>query len=373
MSRVRLCLTFVLSLSAALLVAAQRPVYRSGTHTVSIYATVVDATGRLVTTLTRDDFEVFDNGRARPISVFASDPQPITIVVMLDRSGSMAHNAAFVQRAADEFIANLLPGDRMRLGSFSARIEIDPETFTSDHEALRRILREKLQPPGPTPLWSAADAAMTALAGQDGRRVVLIFTDGKDTPGWLGPNSPSFDAVRARAQQDETMVYGIGLSDPCEDITALAPHGSAGQPRLQRPGRIPGGRRLPPGRLPIPVPLPTPLPPGPRVPGREFPPPTPPFAAPRRVDHGCVDEAPDPELRVLAEDGGGGYFELQGTDDLDATFARVAEELHHQYVLAFTTAELDGTVHQLDVRVRRPGMTARARKSYFAPLEPAGP
>jgi VWFA-related protein len=357
-----------------MLVAAQRPVYRSGTHTVSIYATVVDETGRLVTTLTRGDFEVFDNGRPRPLTVFANDPQPITIVVMLDRSGSMAHNAALVQRAAEEFIANLGAEDRMRLGSFSARIQIDPESFTSDHDELLRIVREKLQPPGPTPLWSAADAAMTALSGQAGRRVVLIFTDGKDTPGWLGPTSPSFDAIRARAEQEETMVYGIGLSDPCDEGAARSPRVPAAEPRLQRPGRrIPGGRRLPPGRLPIPVPLPNPLPPGPRIPGREFPPPTPPFAAPRRVDHGCVDEAPDPELRVLAEDGGGGYFELQSTDDLDATFARVAEELHHQYVLAFTTAELDGTVHQLDVRVRTPGMTARARKSYFAPLEPAGP
>ena len=75
---------------------------------------------------------------------------------------------------------------------------------------------------------------------------------------------------------------------------------------------------------------------------------------------------PDRGLKKLAEETGGGYFELKRTNDLAPTFTRVAYELHSQYVLGFTPQVLDGRVHKLAVRVKQPGMTARARRSYLA-------
>jgi hypothetical protein len=75
---------------------------------------------------------------------------------------------------------------------------------------------------------------------------------------------------------------------------------------------------------------------------------------------------PDPGLRKLAEETGGGYFELSRTDELNATFTRVASELHSQYVLGFSPQVLDGKVHKLEVTIKRPGFVARARKSYVA-------
>jgi Ca-activated chloride channel family protein len=75
---------------------------------------------------------------------------------------------------------------------------------------------------------------------------------------------------------------------------------------------------------------------------------------------------PDRGLKRLAEDTGGGYFELKRTADLNETFTRVAQELHSQYVLGFSPETLDGKIHKLDVRVKRAGMTARARKTYVA-------
>jgi VWFA-related protein len=80
-------------------------------------------------------------------------------------------------------------------------------------------------------------------------------------------------------------------------------------------------------------------------------------------------EKPDEGLPKIAASTGGGYFELTSTADLTTTFARVAGELHHQYVLGFTPAALDGKMHKLEVRVKRPGMLARARKSYLASQE----
>ena len=75
------------------------------------------------------------------------------------------------------------------------------------------------------------------------------------------------------------------------------------------------------------------------------------------------------QLRKHAQETGGGYFELRSDDDLGSTFTRVAQELHSQYVIGFTPAELDGRPHMLEVRLKRPGMTARARRSYIASAE----
>jgi Ca-activated chloride channel family protein len=75
---------------------------------------------------------------------------------------------------------------------------------------------------------------------------------------------------------------------------------------------------------------------------------------------------PDRGLRKLADETGGGYFELKKTDDLGPTFTRVAQELHSLYALGFTPAVFDGKEHKLELRVKTPGATVRGRKSYVA-------
>jgi VWFA-related protein len=79
-----------------------------------------------------------------------------------------------------------------------------------------------------------------------------------------------------------------------------------------------------------------------------------------------VRTRPDRGLRKLAEETGGGYFELKKTDDLGPTFTRVAQELHALYTIGFTPTVMDNKEHKLEVRVKAPGMTARARKTYIA-------
>ena len=75
---------------------------------------------------------------------------------------------------------------------------------------------------------------------------------------------------------------------------------------------------------------------------------------------------PDTGLKKLADDTGGGYFQMKKGTDLNEAFTRVAQELHSQYVLGFSPETLDGKVHKLDVRVKKAGMSARARKTYVA-------
>jgi Ca-activated chloride channel family protein len=310
-------LVFVLALAAAT-VAQDRGQFRSGASTVAVYTTVTDQSGQLVPDLGRDDFEVYDNGKRQPISIFTNDVQPITVVMMLDRSASMLANFSLVERAAGSFIDRLLPGDKVRIGSFSDRIQLDPREFTSDQGVLRVILRTELQPAGPTPLWNAVGVGMTALLRQEGRRVVLVFTDGVDRPLTGGRNVSLGDAMK-RAEHEDVMIYGIGLA------SRFGGRASGRRGGVAARGMGGGGQR-----------------------------------------GGQPDNKPDPGLRKLALASGGGYFELTSTRDLASTFARVADELHRQYLIGFVPQKLDGKAHSLEVRVKGDGLVARARKSYIA-------
>jgi len=82
-----------------------------------------------------------------------------------------------------------------------------------------------------------------------------------------------------------------------------------------------------------------------------------------------VRSRPDRNLQKLSQETGGGYFELQRTDDLGPTFRRVVQELHSQYTLGFTASVLDNKEHEIEVLINKAGLTARARKSYIASLK----
>jgi VWFA-related protein len=310
-------LAFMAFIDAHESAVGQQQTFRSGSRAVPVYVTVADRSGRLLTDLTRDDFEVYDNGKKQAITVFENGLQPITLVMMLDRSGSMASNFRLVRSAAEQFVAQLLPGDKARIGSFANRIQLDPRDFTSSQHDLIEILRTELQDPGPTPLWNAVNVGITALLHQDGRRVVLVFTDGVDRPA--GSNNVSFRDVARNAEREDVMIFAVGLAT--REFT--------GRRRGPGPGGLGGfgsGVLRPPPEEP-------------------------------KVDAG---------LQRIAAETGGGYFELTTANNLSPTFTRIAEELHRQYVLAFEPAALDDKTHRLEVRVRRPGAIPRARKTYIA-------
>ena len=96
----------------------QQPVFRGTGDAVRVFVTVTDRDGRLVTTLTRDDFEVRDEGKPQPITLFDNTPQPIRLIVMLDVSGSMEGNLPLLRAAAEQLFARLRPDDVARVGTF---------------------------------------------------------------------------------------------------------------------------------------------------------------------------------------------------------------------------------------------------------------
>jgi Ca-activated chloride channel family protein len=278
---------------SVVLASQEQPIFKSNVRTVPVYATVVDTSGRLVPDLEQTDFTILDNGKPADIALFSNESQPFTAVVMLDTSASMTANLKLLNRAAEQFLLRLLPVDRAQVGAFNDKIQLSG-TFTNNRDELIGALND-LYFGNPTRLNDGIAAGLDALQGIDGRRVVLVFTDGEDTSSRLG-----FKTVLERARDEEVMVYSIGLESEYFN-----------------------GMRV-------------------------------------------VKSRPSRDLRKISDETGGGYFELVKTAELAPTFTRVAQELRSQYLIAFAPAALDGKVHKLDVKVNKPGMTVRARRSYLA-------
>ena len=196
-----LALAFCLALAT---LAAQQATFKSGTQIVSVFTTVTDAQKRLVPDLVQDDFEIFDNEKPQPLVFFENEVQPISVVVMLDTSGSMTLTLDLLRRAAEEFVNRLLPADQARVGAFNDRIEFNSR-FMNDRDQLVTDIKN-LDYGNGTRLWDAIGASLEELKGIDGRRVILIFTDGDDTASRTG-----LGTIIERARAEETMVYAIGL------------------------------------------------------------------------------------------------------------------------------------------------------------------
>jgi VWFA-related protein len=270
-----------------------------------VYATVRDRDTRLVPDLARDEFTITDNGKVQEIAQFSNAPAPFSVVVMLDRSGSMFAYQVAIRDAASAFVRQLRPDDHARIGSFGDyagnRVVIKPSTFTSGKGELLDILSTPIGLGNTSPVFISIDQSINALSQRTDRRVVLIFSDGYDEA------APSLMAVKQkdlieRARQADVMVYAIGFV------------------------RVDDRRDGKPPKI------------------------TPPNAV----------------LRQLADETGGGYFELRDTANLTALFTRVADELHRQYWLGFAPQVLDGKVHAIQVRVKNKDLVVRARQSYLA-------
>ena len=292
--------------------ALQQPEFRATTRTVVVYATVRNADGHLETGLGPEDFELRDNGRPVSVAVFSGEIVPITGVVLFDVSTSTVGDFLFAREALRAFVDQLLSADRNRLGSFGGEIAISP-ILTGDKRVLSRIIQEELWPRTGrgTALWSGLHSGMAALAAEQGRRVVVVFSDGDDAcPAQFYQRRPpegrpeiyrsstasltrtlcaTRQEVETQTVRDEVIVYALGV--------------------------------------------------------------------PRHLSS---------FLTEITDVSGGGFIRLQRTDDIRAVTGKVIEELHHQYLLGFVPTVLDGKIHDLEVRMKSPGLTARARRHYTA-------
>ncbi len=198
--RVWLVLTLLLTVSAA----AQETSLRVTVRLVNVLATVRDARGGLVRELSREDFEVRDEGQARPIYFFGREADlPLSVALLLDISGSTAKDLKFEQESAARFIRSILrPQDRLALFAFNETVtQVTP--FTASAARVEQALRA-VRAQGGTSLYDAVLLAAEELRKQPGRRVMVLITDGGDTTSTV-----SFHQALRVAQEAEAVIYSI--------------------------------------------------------------------------------------------------------------------------------------------------------------------
>src|SRR5262249_52595352 len=190
--------------------AARQDVFRGGTDIVQLNVTALDAAQHFVAGLTRDDFQVFEDGVPQDVSLFSSERQPIALSILLDSSTSMETKLAVAQEAAIGFARRLGPRDLAEVIDFDNHERILQE-FTGDHAALEKAIRQTAAG-GSTSLYDALYIALRDLGRQRAswgdqvrRQAVVVLSDGEDTA-----SLKNYDHVLEESKRAEAGIYAIG-------------------------------------------------------------------------------------------------------------------------------------------------------------------
>jgi VWFA-related protein len=186
---------------------AQTPVFRAGIETVHVTVTVVDGAGRLVTTLTRDDFEVSENGVRVPVTQFSDRRVPVSLGLLLDISDSMFGRPIVDARGAlDRFVGDLLePGDEAFIASFNHAPLIVTQ-WTQPPSSLRGRL-ESVKPTGGTAIYDALIATSSMFnRRQHTRAALIVISDGADT-------ASDYTLMQARdaVRRTDPFIYAVAI------------------------------------------------------------------------------------------------------------------------------------------------------------------
>lgn len=274
---------------------------------VNVYAVVRDSHRTYVQGLTQQDFRIFENGRPQEIDRFSTEWKPLRVALVLDTSLSMkGGRLEAAQDAALEFLQLLEPEDEELLVTFNDSVQI-AQPLTTDREAVSAKIR-MTDAVGGTALYDAVYRTSDLLGKFEGRRVLVVLSDGRDEsssglePGSLHTLGEALD----RALRNEVMIFTIGF-----------------------------GRQLD-----------------------------------QEMDFDRK-ESLESILRKLAENTGGRALLSSRSSQLRKAFDEVAQDLRHQYSLAYVPDDRhhDGTWRDVKVLVARPGLKATARRGYYAPSD----
>jgi Ca-activated chloride channel homolog len=282
---------------------------RVNVRLVNVAFTVRDAQGKLVINLTKDDFEVFDDGQAQPISFFArGEDLPLTLGLIVDFSGSQEHFVKQHQHDLGVFLKDVLSArDRAFLICFGNHLRLASDFSASGSElidGLKKLEKREVPEIGPreyrtagTAFYDAIYHATTLKLAQvdQGRRALIIFSDGED-------NSSAhnmMDTIEA-AQSENVVLFGIRYTETRKggEWTARNKYGASVMARI-------------------------------------------------------------------SHDTGGSDFDAQAAD-LRASFREIGEQLRSSYELAYRAGVADGTFHKLIIRAKQPGFTVRTKTGYFS-------
>jgi VWFA-related protein len=208
---VLVCSALVASVVPVLVAQQQQQTLSVNVDLVNVLFTVSDKSGKFITNLPKEDFKVYEDDQQQKISNFSNETNlPLSIALLFDTSASIQGRLKFEQDAAGEFFHTTLRRgtDRALLVTFDRAINL-AQDFTDDAELLIKAIG-KVHAGGNTALFDAAYQAMTKkLAGQEGRHVIIVISDGDDNL-----SEKSIDETIEMAQKTDTVIYAVGTSSP---------------------------------------------------------------------------------------------------------------------------------------------------------------
>jgi Ca-activated chloride channel family protein len=288
---------------------------------VNVYAIARDAKGGYLSDLAATDFKVFENDRPQTIDRFFAERRPLRIAIVLDTSLSMqGEKLKAAIASAVEFLNILQPGDEGLVIGFSDEVRILRD-LTSNRGELESAIRG-VEAKGGTSLYDAIFKASERLAEFEGRRVLVVLSDGRDEAanGLEAGSLHTLDEAQERALRDEVMVFAIGLGRSlARDAKVLREDPTARADEMDFYGR----------------------------------------------------KALVSILDALAQTTGGTAVFSPGAAQLRRSFELVANDLRHQYALAYRSDDKrhDGAWRAIRVAVLRPGVSVTNRKGYYAPSD----
>jgi len=300
------------------------------TTLVSVPVIVSDHLGRYIPGLKLDDFKLFQDRAEQPISVFDTAEEPLNVALLIDTSRSTLPVLDDIKSAGVKFIKELRSQDRAMIVALDYDVHVLSQ-LTSDRKALERAMKNATtgEQFGTVLRDAVADVIERSFKRVDGRKAIIVLTDGKDAGSRIGEQ-----ALLDEAAESGAMIYTVFFE------TGFLQRRWSDGPSFPRRGRW-GRDRLPSQN-------------GPRREQRR-----------QRVE--MKNEQAIDFLERLVEVSAGRYYSSEASD-LAKTFSLIAEELRHQYRLGFypDNSKIDGNRHTLRVEVTAPNAVVRARRSYQA-------
>ena len=304
-------------------------VIRFDTALVTVPVTVMDRNGRYVPLLRREQFRLEENGVEQKIAYFATTDSPFSVVLLIDTSGSTDFRLSDIQDAAIKFVERLKPTDSVMVMSFDDRIQVQCKA-TTDRDVIQNAIR-RTRTGGGTRLYDAVDEILRKqLATIEGRKAVVLFTDGVDTTS----HRASYDSTLRLAEESDAPIYSVDY-----DTSGMGGGMGGGIP-------LPGGR----GRvLGLPLPIPSGIPGS--IPGSSA------GDYRRAVAY----------LHALSNATGGRFYSGDSMFGIAQAFTWIAEELGRQYSIGYypSTPGKDGERRQIKVKVTESDLVVKARDSYI--------
>jgi Ca-activated chloride channel family protein len=190
--------------------ASQVPVFRAGIDLVNVGVTVADRKGALVADLNAEDFEIAEDGRKQTVRYFSAGDAPsdapalaMHLGLLLDVSESMGEDMSFSKTASIKFLNTLTDAADITVVDFDTEVRTARYSQREFARLIERIRQKKAS--GNTALYDAIGTYLDGAAGQDGRKIMLLYTDGGDTQSSLG-----FGELMNLLKASDVTVYAIG-------------------------------------------------------------------------------------------------------------------------------------------------------------------